>query len=204
MSTARPLAKAHEAIGAFFSAFSKLDREVGETLKVVLRLKGNAAADAIVAAVGDFAKKATIVSEAVQTAKRPDGTDPEEAWKSDAAETLKQIFGCNNPVRRDLAHSYLDPQADGSVILQRPGGKPELWTDKEFDQKIANMNELAKKLKDIRDHLTDLNIPVPTGWMSIDTYQPRRPTFNPAVYMPAMTGAVPLPIRDASKSTDKK
>jgi hypothetical protein len=51
-----PLAKAHQAVGAYFCAFSELERELGEALKVVLRLEGNAAADVIVALVGDFAR----------------------------------------------------------------------------------------------------------------------------------------------------
>src|SRR5262249_8593577 len=167
MSRPQALAKAHEAIGAFYCAFSNLDREVGETLKVVLRLQENLAADAIVAAVRDFAKKAAIVSEAVQTAKRPDGTDTDEAWKTDAAETIRRIRGCNDPDRIDLAHSYLEPRPDGSVILQRPAGAPNPWTGEQFDEKIAKMNELANKLKAIRADLTNLNIPVPTGWMSM-------------------------------------
>jgi hypothetical protein len=167
------LVRAHELIGEFFCAFSKLDRAVGETLKIVLRLKGNPAADAIVGVIGDFVKKTNIVKEAVQTAKRADGTEPDPVWKADADKTLDKILGCNNPDRIDLAHSYLEPHSDGSVSLQRPGRDPSPWTSEDFQRRIANMNELASKLEAIRTDLTVLNIPVPTGWMSMDTYQPR-------------------------------
>jgi hypothetical protein len=96
------LSKAHEAIGEFFCAFSNLERELGEAIKVVLRLRDHPAADAIVGLVGDFTRKANIVREAVQGAKRPDGTDPDEKWKRDVDEMMKQILGCNNPHRRNL------------------------------------------------------------------------------------------------------
>jgi hypothetical protein len=158
------LSKAHEAIGEFFCAYSNLERELGEAIKVVLRLRDHPAADAIVGLVGDFARKANIVREAVQGAKRPDGTDPDETWKRDVDEMMKRILGCNNPHRRNLAHDYLRPHADGSVSLQKPGETPKHWTSEDFSQKIANMNELAKKVRAVRTDLTKLDIPVPTGW----------------------------------------
>jgi hypothetical protein len=116
-----PLAKAHEAIGEYFCAFSNLERELGEAIKVVLRLQGNLAADAIVALIGDFARKTRVVREAVQTAKHVDATDPDQKWKDNAVDIMEDILGCNNPDRTDLAHDYLDPHPDGSVGLQKPG-----------------------------------------------------------------------------------
>jgi hypothetical protein len=166
------LSKAHEAIGEFFCAFSNLERELGEAIKVVLRLRDHPAADAVVGLVGDFFKKASIVRRALQDAKRPDGTDPDEKWKDDVDKMMKQILGCNNPDRRNLAHDYLEPHADGSVSLQKPGETSRPWTSEDFSQKIANMNELAKKVRTVRTDLTNLNIPVPTNWMSMDTTCP--------------------------------
>jgi hypothetical protein len=107
--------KAHQAVGAYFCEFSNLERELGEALKVVLRLEGNPAADAIVAAVGDFARKANIVREAVQGAKNADGTEPTSEWKASTVETLEDILGCNRPDRVDLAHDHLEPHPDGSI-----------------------------------------------------------------------------------------
>jgi hypothetical protein len=136
-----PLAKAHQAIGAYFCAFSALERELGESIKVVLRLEGNAAADTIVALIRDFTRKANIVREAVQTAKRADGTDPTEEWKTRADTTLANILGCNSPDRVDLAHDYLGPQPDGSLSLQKPGQGPRTWTSENLEGK-------TKKLRD--------------------------------------------------------
>lgn len=158
------LSKAHEAIGEFFCAFSNLERELGEAIKVVLRLRDHPAADAIVGLVGDFTRKANIVREAVQDAKRPDGTDPDEKWKRDVDKMMKQILGCNRPHRTDLAHDYLEPHADGSVSLQKPGETQRPWSSEDFSRKIANMNELANKVRAVRTDLTNLNITVPTRW----------------------------------------
>jgi hypothetical protein len=90
-------AKAHQAIGAYFCAFSELERELGEALKVVLQLQNNPAADAIVAAVGDFVRKANIVREAAQGAKNADGTEPTGEWKTSTDRTIADILGCNRP-----------------------------------------------------------------------------------------------------------
>ena len=159
------LSKAQEAIGEFFCAFSNLERELGEAIKVVLRLRDHPAADTIVDLVGDFARKANIVREAVQGAKRPDGTDPDEKWKRDVDEMMKQILGCNNPPPQKSRARLFKPHADGSISLQKPGETPRPWTSEDFSRKIANMNELANKVRTVRT-VTNLNIPVPTGWMS--------------------------------------
>ena len=173
------LSKAHEAIGEYFCAFSNLERELGEAIKVVLRLQGNPAADAIVALIGDFARKAGVVREAIQTAKHVDGTDPDQVWKDNADDIMGKILGCNNPDRRDLAHDYLDPHPDGSVDLQKPGKDPKPWTTAEFDAKILKLKDFTIRLRTVTTELTTLRIPVPTGWMSMDTYQPRRTSSLP-------------------------
>jgi hypothetical protein len=168
------LSKAHEAIGEFFCAFSNLERELGEAIKVVLGLRDHPAADAIVGFLRDFKRKTDIVRAGSQGAKRADGTDPDEKWKRDVAKLMDEVLGCNNPYRINLAHDYLEPHADGSVSLKTPGETPKTWTSENFSQKIANMNALANKVRTVSTDLTNLNIPVPTGWMSMDTYQPRR------------------------------
>ena len=50
--------------------FSDLGHEVGEPLKVVLRLQTNSIADEIVDLIGDFRRKAEIVRVAAQTATK--------------------------------------------------------------------------------------------------------------------------------------
>ena len=127
-----PLAKAHQAIGAYFCAFSELERELGEALKIVLQLRGNPAADAIVALVGDFKRKASIVREAIQHARNANWTEPTDEWKAKADKTMGDILGCNNPGRVGLAHDYLEPHPDGSVSLQKPGQPKTPWTSTDF------------------------------------------------------------------------
>ena len=56
-----PCAKAYQAIGAYFCAFSALERELGEAIKVIFRLEQHEASDAIVAAFGDVSKKINLV-----------------------------------------------------------------------------------------------------------------------------------------------
>ena len=71
-----------------FASSRGFERELGEALKVVLRLQNNPAADAIVGMVGDSGRKARVVREAIQTSKNVDGTDQ---WKSNADELMGKI-----------------------------------------------------------------------------------------------------------------
>jgi hypothetical protein len=195
------MVKAHQAIGEHFCAFSSLERELGEAIKVVLRLQENAAADAIVALIGDFARKTRVVGAAVQTAKNADGTDPDANWKANAKRIMEQIFGCNNPDRIDLAHAYLEPHPDGSVSLQRPGENPRVWTTKDFDRKIAKLKELTIKLQNVTSDLTTLRIPVPSGWISMDAFQPRARRFAPSdLGRGSSSGQSPHTLRDPDQT----
>ena len=158
--TEHSLIKAHKGIGEFFCAFSSLERELGQAIKVVLRLGGNAAAETIVGLVGDFGRKARIVRAAIQTAKNVDNSDPDENWKTNADKIMGEILGCNNPDRIDLAHDYLEPHADGSVSLQKLGSDPRTWTAQDFDRKIAKLKELTIKLNGLTTDLTTLVIKI--------------------------------------------
>jgi hypothetical protein len=173
----------HQSIGEYYCAFSELEHELGEAIKVVLRLEGHVAADAIVAAVQDFHRKANIVLQAVQGAKNADGTNPTPEWKSAADQTLREVIGCNNPHRVRLAHDHLKPHTDGSLDLQQPGKEPNNWSSEEFERKIAKVKALTSALRTLRTELTTLNIPVPTGWMSIDAFQ--QPMPRPASRAPS-------------------
>jgi hypothetical protein len=79
-----PHAKAHQALGAYFCAFSALEHELGECIKVILHLQDHESADAVVAALGDVTKKIDLVWPAVLAAKNQDGSEPAEEWKKDA------------------------------------------------------------------------------------------------------------------------
>ena len=191
MAETDPNCKAHAAIGRYFYAFSTLERELGESLKVVLRLQENPAADATVGAVGDFARKANIVREAIQGAKNADGSAPTNEWKERADKTIREILGCNRPDRVDLAHDYLEPGPDGSLGLQKPGQNPRAWTSQDFDSKIKKLQDLAVGLTNVRTDLTTLRIPVPTGWMFQEPMMMRREP-NPALYA-SFSASVPRP-----------
>jgi hypothetical protein len=178
-----PLSKAHQAVGAYFCAFSELERELGEALKVVLQLQNNPAANAIVGAVRDFARKANIVQEAILGAKNADGTEPTPEWKARMDKTMREILGCNSTDRTSLAHDYLEPHPDGSVSLQRPGQGARSWTSAELDGKIQKLKLLARELRTATAELATLKISVPTGWMEtmmMDPYQPLRRKYAPS------------------------
>jgi hypothetical protein len=76
-----------------------------------------------------------------------------------------------------MAHAYLEPLTDGSVALLKPG-RPRTSPEK-LNGKIEKLKNLTLELRRLSKELTNLNIPVPTGWMSMDTYQPRRTSFVP-------------------------
>lgn len=137
-------ADAYQAIGEYFCAFSALERELGETIKVIFRLGAHEARDTIVAALGDVSKKINLVWTASQFAKRADGSDTGKDWKENADKTMAAIWKCNGD-RNQLAHSFLEPKADGSVELTRlrlEGGElrgaddPNKWTRDNFRTKL--------------------------------------------------------------------
>jgi hypothetical protein len=167
---------AQAAIGAFYCEFSALDHELGETLKVVYRLTSHEAADAIIAALGDFARKAGLVSEAVGVAKKADGSETSSDWKEKSRKTMKRILGINRPDRVLMAHSLLKPNSDGSVQfinLQNAGAKPSSWTQAEFQRKISEMGSLLIQLRQIKEELSTLTISVPNlGFISMGINQP--------------------------------
>src|SRR5260370_42417510 len=107
--------KAHQAIGAYFCTFSALDRELGETVKVIFRLQQHEAADTIIAALGDFARKAALIGAGVKVGKNIDGAETTEAWKTAEERTIRKLPGCNNPRHKSLAHSVLEPNEDAAV-----------------------------------------------------------------------------------------
>ncbi len=110
-----PLANAHQAIGEYFAAFSRVEHELGESVKAVLGLENNDTSDAIVAALWDFFKKANLVWAASKGAKK-DGSEASAEWKDKVEATIKRVLECNND-RVRLAHSLLQPNGDGSVDL---------------------------------------------------------------------------------------
>jgi hypothetical protein len=161
------VAKTHQAIGAFICAFSALDHELGEAIKVVLSIENHPAADAIVAIVSDFARKARLVQEAAKGVSNKDGTQTSPEWKKDADETMRRILGCNSPDRVDLVHGYLQPLSNGSVSVQKLGEKPKVWAHEQLESKIKDHKNLTVALRKIRADLCRFRLPRPDpAWMT--------------------------------------
>jgi hypothetical protein len=153
-------AKAHQAIGQYFSEFSELERELGEAVKVVLHLEGHDAADIVVAALRYPSAKASLVRAAANVAtKKKDGTEISTKWKARADKTLGKILNHNEACRDHLAHSRLEPQKDGSVKVTRHGRRntSKVWNLK---NKIDEVRRLTKRLRGIRDELSKVDVPI--------------------------------------------
>jgi hypothetical protein len=118
-TTTPPLADAYQAIGEYFVSFSRLESELGQSIKATYGLSNNDAGDAIVAALGDVARKANLVRVASKFAKNADGSEASPEWKDKAEKIFKRVLDCNGSDRVPLAHSLLQPNADGSVDLVR-------------------------------------------------------------------------------------
>ena len=206
-------ANAFQAIGAYFCAFSAMERELGEAIKVIFRLQNHEAADTIVAALGDVAKKINLVRSATQIAKNADGSDTSEEWKTRADATMKTILGCNSGDRVTLAHSYLEPNADESVTLtslQVPGGvlknRQETWTEADFRRKTEQLAELTAQLRSLKNNLSTFTVTVPnTGWMNPywDTPLPMRRTMSAAL-IDALSQTAWVPRPPDSPDAEKK
>jgi hypothetical protein len=156
-----PTMQAHEAIGRFSCIFSELDYELGETAKVIFRLTDHEAADAIVA-LADFTKKVNLIKSALEFARRPDRTELPKQWKQAAQKTLSKILTVNTNDRVQLAHSRLQPQSNGSVLVTRLTAQGQLkieqiiWTQDDFRNKCSGIEKLINDLKDIRNQLSTL------------------------------------------------
>ena len=95
-----------------------VEHELGETIKVVLRLQNHESANVVVATLREVFKKIQLVWTAVLVAKNADGSETTEDWKRKARDTMTAISKCNDK-RAFVAHSLLEPQTDGSLVLNR-------------------------------------------------------------------------------------
>jgi hypothetical protein len=159
-------AKAHQAIGQYFSEFSELERELGEAVKVVLHLEDRDAADIVVAALRYPSTKASLVRAAAKIARKKDGSETLTEWKAKADETLNEIIKHSNGSRNTLAHSLLQPREDGSVNVtgrtlshsgQMTQGATKPWNLKD---EIDKVRRLTKELTEIRIELSKLDVTI--------------------------------------------
>jgi hypothetical protein len=174
--------KAHEAIGAYLCVFSTLERELGETVKVIFGLQQHEAADIIVAALHDFSRKVRLIQGAIAVAKKADGSETSSEWKDASEKTLDRTWSANDD-RVLLAHSLLEPNDDGSLKLTRlqlgSGAASKTWTEKDFERKVNEIRDLIRQLQSIRTDLSNLTITVPSGWLTIDQFQSQPPRLSP-------------------------
>lgn len=120
MTEKSQLAAGHQMTGAYFCTFSCVEDTLGESIKVVFGLQNNPAADAIVTAIWDYARKASLVLAASKGAKKADGSAASPEWKDKVQKTISRVFACNDD-RKLLPHTLLQPNPDGSVDLVRHG-----------------------------------------------------------------------------------
>jgi hypothetical protein len=99
------------ALPDFFIAYSDMDRAIGDAVKAMLKVKG-ADEDLVVAALGNFAKRADVVLAGLESATTfgatKAGTPPElnERAKDDGQKALRKALGLN-AIRVKLAHGHL-------------------------------------------------------------------------------------------------
>jgi hypothetical protein len=162
--------KAYQAVGEYVCAFSALERALGEAIKVIYRLDQHEAADAIVAALGDMSKKINLVWTASQMAKNANGSETPPDWKKAAGRTMSEVWECSND-RNLLAHSFLDPNTDGSVTIERlrvQGGTLQ----------VQRLSVLTQQVQTLTSNLSTFTITIPdAGWMSFAANLTRQKDF---------------------------
>jgi hypothetical protein len=179
-------------------------------------LQTHEASDAIVAALGDVSRKIQVVQAASQLAKKADESETPSNWKEDANKTMNAIWDCNGD-RVQLAHSFLQPKADGSVQFARlklEGGKlkgksPNTWTQDDFKTKVERLDDLAHKLQSMTQDLSRFTIPT-TDWLAaLFTVPPR---LYSSSYLDVLnphspgggTADTPLTLRTGSDTNDTR
>src|SRR5262249_43297866 len=105
-----------------------------------------------------------LVLAAVAVAKNANGSETSAKWKKSAEKTVKKALGHNQDTRVAMAHSYLEPQADGSIRLTKQNlrqgqlkGKPKSW---KLEDKIKETREITKNLQRITADLRTLTISI--------------------------------------------
>jgi hypothetical protein len=197
--TSQPAA-AYQAIGEYFVSFSRVEHELGQSVKATYGLPNNDAGDAIVAALGDVARKANLVRVASKFAKNANGSEASPKWKDKADETFTRVHR-NNEDRVRLAHSLLQPNADGSVDFVRiridkgkvTGKEGAKWSLDNLREKIRGLDKLAEELKSLNGELQTFKYEIPANlsWMTSANFEPTmmQPHGMPAVFG-ATTGSV--------------
>ena len=159
-------ANALQAIGAYMCAYSEVTYELGETLKVLFRITNNEMADAIVAALGDFARQANLVGALCRDARNADDTELSNEQKEQINGTISACLACNIE-RVKLAHGRLEPRADGSVAIVHlkvdknagvKGKDPVVWSPTEWTKQTTTLTKLASQLRNFQKELKTIKL----------------------------------------------
>jgi hypothetical protein len=127
-----------------------------------------------------FGRRATVP-------KNADGKDASKEWKAKVQATIKRVLECNDD-RNRLAHSLLQPNADGSVDLVRlklnkgkvQGKDGVTWSRSDFTEKIQRVNMLAEELSALNGELRTFTYTISNlGWMPSSNFEPTMGMMRP-------------------------
>src|SRR5215470_9563246 len=127
MSDEAAFARAYQAVGEYFCAFSALDRALGQAVKVVLDLDRHPAGDFVVAALEDPARKANLVLAAVAVAKNANGSETSAKWKKSAEKTVKKALYWPQSLL-PKTQTVLKPRLSGKRAQKKPSKRLSVTT----------------------------------------------------------------------------
>jgi hypothetical protein len=173
MTTEDQTQAVYAQIGKFMCAFSALEQELNEAIRVVFKLHDNDWWNVIVASLSDFARKVNTVAGAMDYARTVDGKLPQEDVIKQHKKLLNKVKGFNQTNRVLVAHSLLEPKADGTLQMTRMtvDGQlkitPHVWTLQNLEEKIQELESMARDIRGLRSYLSTLNyvIDMPSGLM---------------------------------------
>src|SRR4051812_35557854 len=147
-----------DALGQFFIAFSETEHAIGDLIRSMLRLdKGQD--DLVVAALGDFARKANIVKAGLSSAATfgssptHDKDPPLDRQLVDLGlRAMSKALAINN-IRVPFAHGYLSQNNDGSIDVTHLR-----ITDGKVKNDAVNRTvvEILKSVEDLRAITSDV------------------------------------------------
>jgi hypothetical protein len=162
------------ALARFLIAYSGVERAMGEAIKAILKVEP-ANEELVVAAIGDFARKANAIKaglEQATTLGAQPGTDAkpllDQKWVEAGTKAMSKALGLNDD-RVQLAHGYLSQNEDGSfevTHLKLRDGKiknsPQDFSITTLENKSGELETLADNIKELTRQLRSVVIHIPT------------------------------------------
>jgi hypothetical protein len=170
------------ALADFFMGYSEMDRAVGDAIKAMLKVKGSDE-DLVVAALGNFAKRADVVLAGLETATTFGATktgappDLNERAREEGKKALKRALGLN-VIRVKLAHGHLLQNDDGSFTvthLNLANGEiknvPDHIGVAQLQEKTEQMLKVIQSIRDLARELS--NVIIELQPMNLDVSGPQ-------------------------------